>query len=108
MLCFLTTFLFVLDCGKGKHVPSPQEKFVQVYVELVKLRERLPSTNPVFVDSSRTILKKYGLTKQEYDQNLAYFNEEPERWEAFYQEVLKRLEHKENVPSSTDSLPKHR
>lgn len=89
-------------------LPSHQDRFVQVYVELLKLRESLPLKHPALLDSSRVILEKHHFTKEEYDHSLAYFNEKPERWEAFYREVLKRL--KEENPSSPSSQepPKNR
>lgn len=65
---------------------------IQVYVELAKLQERLPLQDSAFLDSSRTILEKYNLTEEEYNDALSYFNEEPERWQTFYEKVLEHLE----------------
>jgi hypothetical protein len=103
----LLLFFFVLiNCKKETSTAlSPQhERFVQVYVELLKLKERLPPQHPSLFDSSQVILTKYRFTKEEYDRSVAYFNDTPERWEAFYQEVLEQL--KTEVNRSSEAAPR--
>jgi len=94
-LCILISY-----CRRDSrsHLPAEQETFVNVYIGLLKLRESFPENHPDLLDSTRKILQGYHFTKDKYEQCLAYFNEEPERWEAFYQEVLERL--KEDDPST--------
>lgn len=92
--CSLIFFLLLcLNCRKETDlkIPPSQERFLKVYVELQKLRENYPVHLTLPLDSSRVIIQKYGFTREEYDSCLAYFHEKPERWEAFYQEVLDRL-----------------
>ncbi len=94
---YLILFVLALNltaCHQNKNATSlnNQEKLIQVYVELAKLQERLPLQDSAFLDSSRTILEKYNLTEEEYNDALSYFNEEPERWQTFYEKVLEHLE----------------
>jgi hypothetical protein len=100
-LQFLTaaTLSFLFSCQKdtAPSFPAEQEPFVNVYIKLLLLQDRFPADYPALLDSTRKILQDANFTEQKYKQCLAYFNEEPERWEAFYQEVLKRL--KEFEPS---------
>lgn len=100
ILLILSALLF-LNCRKQETLPftSKNERFLQVYAELQKLRKNIPPQYPTFLDSARTILQKYNFTKEEYERILSYLNEKPERWEAFYQEVLERLK-KEETPLS--------
>lgn len=85
--------LLCLNCRKKTDlkIPASQERLLKVYVELQKLREDYPVRLTLPVDSSRVIIQKYGFTREEYDSCLAYFNEKPERWEAFYREALDQL-----------------
>jgi len=91
-------FLLFINCAKKENfsLPPHEKRFAKVYTELLKLKEQFPSDSTAFIDSSRTVLQKYGFTHEEYKQSLAYFNEKPERWEAFYQEVLRQLKKSKN------------
>lgn len=87
---------FLLLCSNCRKktdlkIPTSQERFLKVYVELQKLREDYPVRLTLPKDSSRVIIQKYGFTREEYDSCFAYFNEKPERWEAFYREALDQL-----------------
>ena len=92
------SLIFLFHCRKDSKpdFPTEQETFVNVYIDLLQLRESFPEDHPDLLDSTRKILQEHHFTKEKYEQSLAFFNEEPERWEAFYQEVLKRL--KEDDP----------
>ena len=89
-LCLLD-FIY---CNKNTDSTSlkNQEQFVQVYVELVKLQDRISVQYPSFLDSSRAILGKYHFTEEEYNRSLSYLNEKPERWQTFYEKVLEQLQ----------------
>ena len=92
-------FLF-LSCSRDRHsnLPAKHQRFVHVYTELLKLKEKDISPQKAYVDSSIAVLHKYQYTQEEYDQTLAYLNKKPERWEVFYKEVLEQL--KRNIASS--------
>ena len=89
----LIGLMLFASCRSKKELslPKQQERFLNVYVELQRLRDRLPD-QVVSKDSSKAIIQKHGFTQAEFQRSLAYFNEKPERWEAFYKEAQKRLE----------------
>ncbi len=102
-IVFFTFILILFSYCRHKtdlNIPSTQEEFIKVYVELQRLKERHPDQRILPLDSSRAIIHKYGFTREAYDSSYAYFNEKPERWEAFYKEVLDRLGEDENSQSS--------
>jgi hypothetical protein len=85
--------LWQTGCRREKEssLPDHHQRFVEVYVELQKFKQRHSDLDPIPLDSSRAIVQKYGFTKQEFENSLAYFNENPERWEMFYKQVTERL-----------------
>ncbi len=89
----LLFFFLLIDCAKKENfsLPPHEKKFAKIYTELLKLKQKFSTDSTAFTDSSRAILQKYHFTYEEYKQSLTYFNEKPERWEAFYKEVLKEL-----------------
>lgn len=92
---FFTLMLLLCQTGcrreKESSLPGHQQRFVEVYVELQKFKRRHSDLDPIPLDSSRAIVQKYGFTKQEFENSLTYFNENPERWEMFYKKVTERL-----------------
>jgi hypothetical protein len=102
---FLTIIIFITlaltRCERKNRIiiPEQHERFVEVYVALQKLGERHLPPAAVPIDSSRAIIREYGFSREEYDQAYAYFNEKPERWQAFYKEVLERIK-KSNATSA--------
>ena len=89
-------FLFLFShffCHRDKkpELTSREKRLVQIYVQLLKLREDYPLSHPTYLDSSLSILQKHHFTKGEYDSLLSFLNEKPQRWEAFYQEVLEKM-----------------
>ena len=96
---FLMILMLIARCQRTEErsVSETRERFIRVYVELQNLKQYHTVTDSVLLDSSRAIIDKHGFTREEYEHMLAYFNEKPERWEAFYNEVLERLE-RANAP----------
>jgi hypothetical protein len=79
-------------CQKKQMAFTPaQERIADLYVQLSRLQETIPAHSPAYKDSAGKIIALSGLTEKEYRETITYFCEEPERWEAFYKEVLKRL-----------------
>jgi hypothetical protein len=99
--------LYFLSCSSEhrSQIPAKHQRFVHVYIELLKLKEKGISPQKACLDSSLAILRKYQYTQEEYDRTLAYFNQKPERWEAFYKEVLEQL--KRDHASSSLQQKKH-
>jgi hypothetical protein len=97
-------FLF-LSCSRDRHshLPAKYQRFVHVYTELLKLKEKNISPQEAYIDSSIAVLHKYQYTQEEYDQTLAYFNKKPKRWKVFYEEVLEQLK-RDNASTS----PQHK
>ena len=104
LISIFIVFLF-LSCGKDQHarLPAKYQRFVHVYTELLKLKEKNIGHQEAYIDSSIAVLHKYQYTQEEYDQTLAYFNEKPKRWKVFYEEVLEQLK-RDNASTS----PQHK
>lgn len=86
--------VFCLACGRKNrlHLNEKQDKFITVYSELLVLKEKHTQQDSLYINSSQTILKNHQFTKNEFDQILSYYQTNPERWETFYKEVLKKME----------------
>ncbi len=69
-----------------------RNKFVNAYVDLRIAEDTLKSENDGIQKVKVRILKRYGLTEEEYNSSFEYFNENPELWEQFYDKVMARVD----------------
>jgi len=85
--------LFLFACSKEKNnIDSKnQQKFINVYTELIKLSERVPLHTPEYSDSAKKIFTKYNFTKKDFNSCVSYYNQKPKRWETFFQAAYDTL-----------------
>ncbi|MGB5529946.1 MAG: DUF4296 domain-containing protein, partial [Ignavibacteriaceae bacterium] len=71
---FLFIFLFFFSSACDKGPPIPEEKFIQVYVDLLILQDTT-STDTLSLDSLKTLIfTNYNVTGEEYDATISYYN----------------------------------
>lgn len=68
------------------------DKFINAYADLRIAEDTLAVTNDKMQEVKNGILKKYGLTEDEYRTSFEYYNENPELWEQFYDKVIARVD----------------
>lgn len=74
--------IFFSACDKGP--PIPDEKFLELYVDLLIIQDTTTATN-FSLDSVKTlVLNRYNVSLDQYDAMLKYYNSSPERWIAFF------------------------
>ena len=76
-------FIF-FSCSDGKIIP--EEKFVNVYTDLVIAQDTSK------VKNHDIIFRKYNITVDEYEKTIEYYNEKPERWIKFFDSVIQKVE----------------
>ncbi len=93
-IIIVSILLFLFSCVKEKNnVHSEnQQKFIEVYTELIKLSEQFPQQSPGYLDSSKKILAKYNFTKKDFEYCVSYYNKNPKRWVTFFQAAYDTLE----------------
>ncbi|MDH4068831.1 MAG: DUF4296 domain-containing protein [Ignavibacteria bacterium] len=71
-----------------------QELFATVYAELVENERTLSqwTTYNIRKYHPDSTLAKAGVTREQMVATMEYYNQEPERWQEFYLDVVKRLE----------------
>jgi hypothetical protein len=90
---FITYLLFILllsGCAKPSLID--EDKLVIVYTELVIAQDTTSSQGVDFNDIKQEIFDKYEVTEGEYNETIEYYNENPERWNEFFDKALARLE----------------
>jgi len=88
ILIFIFSVLFVSCSGK----PVDHEKFINAYVDLRITEDTLKEGGEKIQDLKKEILKKHGITEEQYENTFNYFNKNPELWNAFYDEIIARVD----------------
>ncbi len=82
--------LFLSGCSDDKVIE--EEKLVLIYTDLLIAQDTV-SLNDKDLDSLRlSVLKKYDVDENNYDETIKYYNEDLKRWEVFFDKVTKHLE----------------
>jgi len=96
-LIALSTLLLLQSACQKKQQEAviPEPKFVSVYA---KLTTASVTAHPVFIDSLGparmvdSILATEGVTRQQFNATVAWYNKDVQRWKPFLDEVVKALE----------------
>jgi hypothetical protein len=87
----------LLSCGRQEGVPSQmsEEKFLSVYCTLLKNAQNMknwgqdPRTASKYADS---VLAREGVTREDYDETVRWYNADVQRWKTFSEAVIRELE----------------
>ena len=85
---FFCAVLFVSCSDKP---PIPGKKFVEVYVQLQLLNVQYASQPASHKTKLDSLFKTFGVTDSLISSTMAWYSKDPERWQAFYTEVQKRM-----------------
>ena len=90
----ITMILFMVlacECNSPNKLTDDEKNLAVVYCQLVNLEKQVHLDQQTQVDSARTILNHFGLTQTRYDSLVSKMNENPQKWQKFYQLVKKQL-----------------
>ena len=88
IIIFLIVFIF----GCSKDDILPEEKFRKIYIDILVTQDTL-SDNTISNDSIKTlILQKYNVHDSLYTKTIEYYNNNPDMWENFFEDVIKKVE----------------
>jgi hypothetical protein len=81
-----------------------EKKFIKIYAEMIFMQDTSSLTQSEIKDS---VLKKYKVKKNEYDQTIKFYNDDPERWQKFFDSTIVYIEKLKPAPKQPDvkSLP---
>ncbi len=87
LILFLSSSLISCSDKEADH-----QRFVDAYVDLRIAQDTLKNDSTDIRQLKDEILKKHGLTEEEYGSAFEYFNDNPELWEKFYDEAIARVD----------------
>ena len=88
IIFFLAVFIF----GCSKDDILPEDKFRKIYIDILVTQDTL-TDNSISTDSLKTlILQKHNVTDSIYSKTIEYYNNNPDKWEKFFNEAIKQVE----------------
>jgi hypothetical protein len=78
----------------------PQDKFVEVYVELSLAKQMFASDSLKLAEEQVRIFKEAGISQKELDEFVNRLRQEPERWAEVWKKIVERLEQRRQALSS--------
>lgn len=88
-ISFLSLLLLTLTGCKDQ--PVSEDKFIKVYTDLVIAQDTTGRVSELSQIKKR-VFAKYSITEQDYNNTFKFYNENPERWEAFFDKAIAYLE----------------
>lgn len=84
------SFLILTGC-KTKRID--EDKFIKIYTDIIIMKD----TTGISIDNvKKEVFQKYNTSDKEYQNTLNYYNEDPEKWEAFFDKAIAYLENQKN------------
>jgi hypothetical protein len=68
-----------------------QDQFVEAYVSLATLAEKMAIGTPEYEREKARILKDIGIEPSDVEEALAYYNERPEQWRPIWEKIQDKL-----------------
>lgn len=82
----------VLFISCGEKPPIEENKFVRVYAELISAPDSISVNSTKFIEYKKKVFSDFNLTEKDYEQTIEFYNEDPKRWEDFFNKVIKYFE----------------
>jgi hypothetical protein len=108
LVVYFLSFVFITACEKSSP-PIEEKKFIKVYSEMVFMQDTSFLAQKIIREK---VLEKYKIKSNEFEQTVEYYNQEPVRWQDFFDKVtsyidsLKLNQTKDSTQSDVKSLPK--
>ena len=108
LLCFGAAYA-------GEKTTLTREKFIDLYVQLSIAAEQNLNDSLKLVQVQDSIFKAFGTTREEFDKFRKKIDEEPEKWEGIWKEIVQKLSEldqkqkgssKESAKQPADKNPK--
>ena len=92
---FVAGYVLFFQEGTGGPQTLAQDKFINAYVELASLAERMPIGTPEYDKEKERVLASIGVTPEQVEKALATYNDNPELWQPVWERIQEKLEARE-------------
>jgi hypothetical protein len=104
---FLIFLAIVISSGLQsckKSTAIDEKKFIKIYADMVFMQDTSSLSQPIIKEK---VLEKYKVSENDYDNIIKFYNDDPEKWQSFFDSVIVYIERIKPIPKKIDvkSLP---
>ena len=81
--------IFIASSSCDQAPPISDKKFIKVYSEMVLMQDTSSLSQILIKD---TVLNKFKISKNDYDRTIEFYNNNPEKWQTFFDSVIVYME----------------
>ena len=95
--------IIVQSCDKSPVIE--EKKLVKIYAEMIFMQD---TSSLSATKIKENVLKRFSVNENDYTTTIKYYNDNPVRWQKFFDEVIVYIESLKPKPKKVDekSLPK--
>lgn len=100
----LITLIGFQSCKKISAID--EKKFIKIYAEMIFMQDTTSLSQTMI---KQKVLKKFKINESDYDATIEYYNDDPEKWQKFFDSTIVYIEKLKPTPatkSDVKSLPK--
>lgn len=92
----------ILSCKNPQAIE--EKKFVKIYTDMILMQDTSSSSQ---LEIKNEVLKRFNISEKDYDITIKFYNDDPERWQPFFDSVITYIEKMKPKPKKIDvkSLP---
>ncbi len=94
MIKNFTPLLFIIiifaGCDKGPEIP--EDTLVKVYTDIIIAQDTTADTTKNIFQINEEVFRRYNITSEQYRKSIDYLNEDPLRWESFFDKAIRYAE----------------
>jgi|GEM_PF-686636 len=103
----IVSLIFIISTGllSCKKQPAIDEKkFVKIYTDIILMQDTSLSSQS---EIKKEVLNRFNVNENDYDKTIKYYNDEPDKWQPFFDSVITYIEKIKPKPKRSDlkSLP---
>jgi uncharacterized protein YxeA len=98
----LASLILIISAGllSCKKQPTIDEKnFIKIYADMIFMQDTSTSSQ---LEIKKEVLKRFNVTENDYDKTIKYYNDDPERWQPFFDSVITYIEKMKPNPKKSD------
>ncbi|MCL5030262.1 MAG: DUF4296 domain-containing protein [Bacteroidetes bacterium] len=101
----ITILLFLSGCSKNSKID--EDKFIKIYTDIVVAQDTIKAPSYKFDSLKTVVFNRYGITSKDYNSTIDYYNQDPQRWEKFFDKVTAYVEKlkKQSTPAEKKNFP---
>ena len=96
----LAVLFFLSGCSQNNKID--EDKFIKIYTDIAVAQDTLKAATYNFDSLKTVVFKRFGITSKDYNSTIDYYNQDPQRWEKFFDKVTAYVEKLRKQSTSTE------